>query len=129
MKARMLQAGDREACYALAREANTEGRYARYELNMAKVELLFNRAIEEDDFFCIVVEHEGALVALMYGLVTEHFYSVMRFAITARSVFCRVVNASSRPMKSVASAMSFAVPAPVLKPRPASCVFVLAPTR
>jgi GNAT superfamily N-acetyltransferase len=65
---------------ALSRYAHAEGRYSRYLMNADKVDQLFNLALRGEDFFCVVVEHEGNIVGLMYGVVTDHFFSDMRYA-------------------------------------------------
>jgi GNAT superfamily N-acetyltransferase len=84
MKARIVTEQDREAVYTLSKNAHAEGRYSRYPIHMAKVESLFNRAIEDKDFFCIVAEDgSGQLVGFFYGLVVEHFFSNMRYAMNA----------------------------------------------
>jgi GNAT superfamily N-acetyltransferase len=80
MKARLVTAADYPACLALVREAHAEGRDARYELDEQKVRELFDRSLRGTDYFCIVADDDGIIVGLTYGLVTEHFYSVMRYA-------------------------------------------------
>jgi GNAT superfamily N-acetyltransferase len=80
MRARLAVEADIGVVGALSRDAHEEGRYSRYPMNEDKVYSLFHLALRGEDFFCVVVEHEYNIVGLMYGVVTDHFFSDMRYA-------------------------------------------------
>jgi len=89
MLVRPVEPADIETCVELGRLLHSESpHYCHLEYSEAKVSSLVEACITQPNFCGFVAEHDGEIVGMMAGVISQHFFSSFSFA-TDLTVFVK----------------------------------------